>query len=240
MVTIYGVNLAARFQTGIFQKYSYKPKRCRPRGIAYVCGKCCSITFWRLMSEIDQKAKPGCDIRTYSKLGNTHVLSWSDIQRTRLFLDTLNPWFPWSRWTGITVVLPPWSLNTALIYYTRGVSTGRAIDYRYADGRFMMSPHGVTVSKQNDLFSSDTRVNAAIRRWQLHLSESTRCHKCIGGICFTYKWRATFFFFFLQTGVVFDNLKPTLKCGVFRSISKLLNDSFLFGRDHRDFLRIKT
>jgi hypothetical protein len=45
------------------------------------------------------------------------------------------------------------------------------IDYGCADGRFMMSPHGMAVSNTRDLSSSETRVNAGIRGWKLHLSE---------------------------------------------------------------------
>jgi hypothetical protein len=46
-------------------------------------------------------------------------------------------------------------------------------DYRYADGRFTKSPRAVTVSNHNYLSSSETRVNAGTRRWNLHISEST-------------------------------------------------------------------
>jgi hypothetical protein len=38
-----------------------------------------------------------------------------------------------------------------------------SIDYRCADGRFTMLPHGVAVSNQNYLSSSETRVDAGIR-----------------------------------------------------------------------------
>ncbi len=42
------------------------------------------------------------------------------------------------------------------------------IDYRYADGRFTMSPRGViTVSNQNYLSTSETlRVNTGIQKWK--------------------------------------------------------------------------
>jgi hypothetical protein len=64
------------------------------------------------------------------------------------------------------------------------------IDYRCADGRFLMSPRGMAVSNTRYLSSSETRVNAGIRAWKLHLSESTSCQESVGGICFTNKWRA--------------------------------------------------
>jgi hypothetical protein len=47
------------------------------------------------------------------------------------------------------------------------------IDCRCADGRFMMSPSGMAVSKTRYISSSETMVNAGIRGWKLHLSEST-------------------------------------------------------------------
>jgi hypothetical protein len=37
------------------------------------------------------------------------------------------------------------------------------IDYRYADGRIMVSPQGVTVSNRNYLSSSETTVNTGIK-----------------------------------------------------------------------------
>ncbi len=64
------------------------------------------------------------------------------------------------------------------------------IDYRCADGRFLMSPRGMAVSNTRYLSSSETRVNAGIRGWILHLSESNWCQESVGGICFTNKWRA--------------------------------------------------
>ncbi len=66
-----------------------------------------------------------------------------------------------------------------------------AAEYRCADGRFLMSPRGMAVSNSSIyLSSSGTRVNADIRGWKLHLSESTWCQESVGGICFTNKWRA--------------------------------------------------
>jgi hypothetical protein len=47
------------------------------------------------------------------------------------------------------------------------------VDYRYADGRFTMSPRGVAVSIHVYLSSSETRVNADSRKWKLYLPEST-------------------------------------------------------------------
>jgi hypothetical protein len=48
-----------------------------------------------------------------------------------------------------------------------------------------MSPRGVAVTNQIYLSSSETRVNASIRGWKLHLSESTSYQGFVGGICFT-------------------------------------------------------
>ncbi len=64
------------------------------------------------------------------------------------------------------------------------------IDYRCADSRFMMSPRGMAVSNTRYLYDSETRVNAGIRAWKLHLSESNWYQESVGGICFTNKWRA--------------------------------------------------
>jgi hypothetical protein len=61
------------------------------------------------------------------------------------------------------------------------------IDYRCADGRFLMSPRGMAVSNTRYISSSETRVNAGIRGWKLHLSELTFCQESIGGICFPNK-----------------------------------------------------
>jgi hypothetical protein len=50
---------------------------------------------------------------------------------------------------------------------------GIVIDYRCADGRFLMSPRGMAVNNTKYLSSSETRVNAGIKGWKWHLSEST-------------------------------------------------------------------
>jgi hypothetical protein len=65
-----------------------------------------------------------------------------------------------------------------------------AIEYRCADGRFLMSPRGVAIPNQNYLSSSETRVNASLKTWKSHLSQSNWCQESIGGICFLNKWRA--------------------------------------------------
>ncbi len=66
-----------------------------------------------------------------------------------------------------------------------------SIDYRCADGLFLMSPRGMAVSNTSYLSSSETRVDAGVWGWKLHLSESTYwCQESVGGICFTNKWRA--------------------------------------------------
>jgi hypothetical protein len=62
---------------------------------------------------------------------------------------------------------------------------GETKDYRCAGGRFLMSPHGMAVSNTRYLSSNEIRVNACIRGWKLHLSETTLCHESVGGICFT-------------------------------------------------------
>jgi hypothetical protein len=102
-----------------------------------------------------------------------------------------------------------------------------AIDYRCADGCFVMLPRGVAISNQNYLSSSETRSNAGIRRQELYLSEWTWSQESIGGICYTNKRRAA-------------SLRPLtsynqkVKCGNSKCISSL-NGSF-FGAEHRGFL----
>ncbi len=49
-----------------------------------------------------------------------------------------------------------------------------------------MSPRGMAVSNTRYLSSNETRVNAGIRWWKLHLSESTSWQESVGGICFAY------------------------------------------------------
>jgi hypothetical protein len=66
----------------------------------------------------------------------------------------------------------------------------RAIDYKYADGRFAMSlSPWMILSNQNNFSSNETRVNAGTKSWKLHLSESTRRHEFICGVYFKEKWR---------------------------------------------------
>ncbi len=65
--------------------------------------------------------------------------------------------------------------------------TEKAVDYRCADGRFLMSPRGMAVSNTRYLSSSETRVNDGKRGWKLDLSESTLCQEAVGVICFTNK-----------------------------------------------------
>ncbi len=55
-----------------------------------------------------------------------------------------------------------------------------SIDYRCADGRFLMSPRGMAVSNTKYFSSSETRVNAGIKGWKWHLSESTWCQESVG------------------------------------------------------------
>ncbi len=64
------------------------------------------------------------------------------------------------------------------------------IDYRCADGRFLVLPRGVAVSNHLCLFRSETRVNTGMRGWKWHLSESTSRQKSAGYICFTDNGRA--------------------------------------------------
>ncbi len=84
-----------------------------------------------------------------------------------------------------------------------------------------MSPRGIAVSNTRYLSSiSETRVNAGIKGWKLHLSESTWCQESVGGICFTYKWRAAS----LQPLTFSKHCK---KCSIFKCIS-WLNGLFIF------------
>ncbi len=104
----------------------------------------------------------------------------------------------------------PWTVNGSQVDFR--------IDYRCADGRFLMSPRGVAVSNTRYLSSSETKVNAGIRGWKLLLSESTLCQESVGGV------KSSF-----STGP--DIFKPLLKCSIFKRIS-WLNGSF-FGSEHR-------
>jgi hypothetical protein len=65
---------------------------------------------------------------------------------------------------------------------TQNLRPKKYIDYRWADGRILMLPRGMTVSNTRYLSSSETRVNAVIRGWKLHLSEITLCQESVGGI----------------------------------------------------------
>jgi hypothetical protein len=87
--------------------------------------------------------------------------------------------------------------------------------YRCGDCRFSVYASCVTFSNPDSLPSSETRVNGGIRSWKKHLSEWAPCHKAIGGIYFTKKWKAET----LQPGLEFDNAKPRPKSGIFKCIS---------------------
>ncbi len=52
-----------------------------------------------------------------------------------------------------------------------GMGCGDHRLYRCAEGRSLMSPHGMAVSNTKYLSSSETRVNAGIKGWKGHLSE---------------------------------------------------------------------
>jgi hypothetical protein len=81
-----------------------------------------------------------------------------------------------------------------------------SIDYRYADCQFTMSSRGVAVLYDRYLSSHETRFNAGISRWKLHLPEETRRQECTGGIYCIYNWKSTF----LQPSLGIDNFKPWL------------------------------
>ncbi len=71
--------------------------------------------------------------------------------------------------------LPASTSLTAFLWLIAGFELSRdvrTIDYICADGRFLMSPCGVAVSNRRYLSCSETRVNAGIRGWKSHLSES--------------------------------------------------------------------
>ncbi len=96
------------------------------------------------------------------------------------------------------------------------------IDYRCADGRFLMSPRGVAVSNARYLSSNETMVYAGIRGWKLHLSESILCPESAGGFCFTKKLNSSFS---ITAPDIFQHL---LKCSIFKCIY-WLNGSFFWG-----------
>ncbi len=81
-----------------------------------------------------------------------------------------------------------------------------------------MSTCGMVVSNTRYLSSGETMVNAGIRGWKLHLSESMWCQESLGGICFTNTW---------SFSTAPDIFKPLLKCSVFKCIP-WLNGSFFF------------
>jgi hypothetical protein len=83
----------------------------------------------------------------------------------------------------------------------------------------------VTIANPDLLSSSEAGVNPAVRSWKKHSSEWAWCQKAIGEIYFTKKWRAEH----LQPGLEFDNIKPRLKSGTFKSIS-WLNSLLIGGR----------
>jgi hypothetical protein len=85
------------------------------------------------------------------------------------------------------------------------------IDYRCEDGRFPVYASCVTISNPDSLYSSETGINPGIRSWKKHLPEWSWCHKAVGGIYITKKWRAET----LQPGLEFDNFKSWLKIGFF-------------------------
>jgi hypothetical protein len=93
------------------------------------------------------------------------------------------------------------------------------------------------MSSPDFVSSSKTGVNAGIRGWKKHSSGWASCLEAIDGIYFTKKWRAET----LQPDLEFDNFKPRLESGIFKSISQL-NGSFYGGDDDRGFLKetVKT
>ncbi len=77
--------------------------------------------------------------------------------------------------------------------------------------------HVMGVSNTRYLSSSETRVNAGIRGWMLHLSESTWCQESVGGTSFTNSEE--------QLLYSPDIFKPLLGYSIFKCIS-WLNGSF--------------
>ncbi len=110
------------------------------------------------------------------------------------------------------------------------------IDYRWEDGRVLVTASCVAFSSPDSLSSCKARVSPGIRSLKKQLSDWARCQRDIGGIYFTKKWRAET----LQPGSEFDNFKPPLKSGIFNCIS-WLNSSFFRG-DDRIFMKegVKT
>ncbi len=92
----------------------------------------------------------------------------------------------------------------------------------------------MAVSNTRYLSTSETRVNAGIRGWKLHLSESTYwCQESVGGICFTNKWKAASLqpqtFSNHCSNAIFSNASPGLMV-------------HFSGGEHRGFLKegVKT
>ncbi len=123
-------------------------------------------------------------------------------------------------------------------WFTRGRHDwGSPIDYGCADGRFLISPRGVSVSNQRHLSSSETRVNAGIRGWKLHLSESTWCQESVVGICFTKKWRAACLqpltFSNHCSNAVFSNASPGLTVRFFLGWTSGFSERVFWKRESR-------
>jgi hypothetical protein len=123
-----------------------------------------------------------------------------------------------------------------LSMYVKGCTfdVNKSIDYRCADGSFLMSPRGLAVSSTRYISSHETRANASIRGWKLHLSESTWCQESVGGICFTNKWRAA-----SQQPLTLSNDGES---SVISNASPGLTVCFFFWGEHRGFLKegVKT
>jgi hypothetical protein len=113
-------------------------------------------------------------------------------------------------------------------------ASGMGIDYKCADGRCLMSPHGMAVSYHKYLPSSETRINAGIRGWKRYLSEWTCCQESAGGICFTNKWGAAS----LQPSTFSNHCSNS----AYSNASPDLTVRFFFVGEHRDFLKegVKT
>jgi hypothetical protein len=66
-----------------------------------------------------------------------------------------------------------------------------SIEYRWENDHFLVSTSAVTVSNQDLLSSSKSRVNPGIRSWKKLLSQWARCQEAVGGIYSTIrKWEA--------------------------------------------------
>jgi hypothetical protein len=81
-----------------------------------------------------------------------------------------------------------WTVNKVVWYNTKerpDGATGSLIDYRCEDGYIPVSASRVTIPKPNSLSTSETRIDARIRRWKKHLHEWARRQKAISGIYLT-------------------------------------------------------